>query len=281
MPTVGLELEDRHLDNSGTLGWNEYLKWVFIVEEELAAGMRNTVPYLSFFIYLMLYTAAAINAFPGQAVYSQQSSIRSALSDTVVLNRVSNTMINLGNISTHDDFWTWMSDVLLDCAYREPTARPRIDMCTHNFHIIGALRLRQLRVGSDSCPISPALIPKSGSAPSRYELTPDLVLRHGLFSPALSLQAYVLECDPSRIAAPAADIASHGEAGDPRCGHVLQYLLPWSAHRLGQVGQVSGCYASIEQVRGGNSGGGGGPLSSRRVRQRPRRPQGDGPKPKG
>ena len=266
-----MEWEDRELDlyGHGTSRFKPIVRRLLITKEEVTAATRNIAPYLSFAIYLILYTVVAVNSFPGKYVFEQQNAIRSAISDKLVMDKTSNALVSFKNISSLDGFWAWVNDALLDCAYPEQGTLPSVDACSRSFRVLGAIRLRQARVRADSCPVSSSLVPRTGDFLGAYTLSPRDVAAHGLFSTQLSLQAYVLDCDPARAPSPAPNVSRFGAAGDPRCGR--------AAAPPGQVGRVSGCYAGSGQVavrlaacapsacfaRGGGGGGGGARLEDR------------------
>ena len=268
-----MQWDDQDLDlyGRGTSKWKYYLRVILTVKEEVTIATRKVIPFLSFSVYLILYTIVATNAFPGQSAYEQQNAIRSALSKKSVLNSASSTLVTFESIGDFDDFWTWLSEVAIDCAYSEQGTDPNIDICSRSFHLLGALRLRQARVGADSCAVSSAHLGPPGTAASGAALSPDAIAAYGLFATSLSLQAYVLECEPDRALAPSPAEALFGAAGDPRCGFTPPQQLPWSDLPFGQVCRVAGCYAGVDQVR--RAAALRGPGAARRRGRRPERRQ--------
>jgi hypothetical protein len=244
-----MEWEDRDLDiGYGTSSTQALVRRILITKDEVKVAARNIMPYILFSVYLILYTVVAVNAIPDKNVFEQHNAIRSSISDKVVMNRISSTLITLHNISSLDDFWIWLSDALIDCAYPVQNASSSVNTCSKSFRVLGAIRLRQSRVRADSCPVSSLIVPRPNADAGPYPLDARDIAAQGLYATQLSLQAYVLQCDPAAAAAPLPSMVALGISGDPRCGRVLPQLLPWSDKPLGQVGRVSGCYAGVEQV---------------------------------
>jgi hypothetical protein len=168
-------------------------------------------------------------------MYSHQATIKSALTDTYFKDPETNASICFQNITTVERFWSWLDAIFLDCSFQDQGSHVRVNFCTHSFHTLGAIRLRQSRVRADSCDISARQIVRKGSSVRDYQLGDAYAAKYKLFSTSLTLQAYILECDPVKAGSPSAELSAFPESGNPRCGEMFSSTPPWSDLRLGQV----------------------------------------------
>ena len=190
MADNGPDFEEQGTEMDGA---NDNLLWRALIhfqresKERIAANMSDITLTLINCAYIALFTIIALRASPGGDTYEHRAMLRHALTHHPFLERTTMLRRTFHNISAPNQVLDWLQDVLLPAAYPPSAAAGgggggRGGAAARGWQPIGAMRLRQLRVRSDSCAVPDLLVPKSGFLAGAYTAADALVADQQLFS---------------------------------------------------------------------------------------------------
>lgn len=122
---------------------------------------KDVVDFVSYAVFLLLFTFVALNANPGEDLIEQNRAVRTAITEQEFFFNTSHVRKDFYDIDGVDEFWKWMRGPLPATLLSESFPDQR-GFFYRYLRVLGQIRLRQVRVGSDSCAV-PALLQEYGA----------------------------------------------------------------------------------------------------------------------
>ena len=251
-PNEGLTLPAERFDLHGhgpTFRSRKRELWrfaLFVYEQTVAA--RKFIESAFFFVYLGLFTAAALMVMHGEVLHDHNTALVNVLTDREWYNDTAFIRKTMYDVDSVNDLWDWLRGPLINEVLPTSTGAPWDAWQGYNtsrpgnFHanlwLLTPIALRQLRVRSDSCEVTPAKQIAKDRTELNYRLSDLYVEQNHLFSPKLGLDAYVSPCKEIDFEPPPSG------CGTIQTEAVLDSKCE-TTQTCGQVGLVPGCYADF------------------------------------
>ena len=201
---------------------------------EQLRSARHVMRSAFFFAYVVMFTLAVLRAMEGESLYEHHRSLAEVLTRREWYFDATHIKKDMYDVYTLPDLYLWMGGPFINEILPTEDSAPWDAWQGYNaskpgnFHtnlwLLAPITLRQLRVRSDSCPVSSTPVIAEKRTKLDYQLNDLYVNLNHLYSPTLALDAYVSQCKEVNFRKPPAG-CGHNQSKPGDWGTVSRSVL--------------------------------------------------------